>query len=121
MVVASSTPASADQISDAQAQAAAISAKINATEGQIQALTGQVNQADYKLSQLQGQIAANQAQVAKDRSQVAKDQGQLQVQAISDYTNSGTSSTATQLFTLSLIHISTYTTPATVPHRCPGE
>ena len=99
LVVASSTPASADQISDAQAQAAAISAKLNATEAQIQALAGQVNEADYKLSQLQGQIAANQAQVAKDRDQVAKDQGQLRVQAISDYTNSGTSNTATQIFT----------------------
>ena len=99
MVVASSTPASADQISDAQAQAAAVTAKLNAAEGQIQALAGQVNEADYKLSQLQGQIAANQAQVAKDRDQVAKDQGQLRVQAISDYTNSGTSNTATQIFT----------------------
>jgi len=99
MVVASSSPASADQISDAQAQAAAISAKINATEAQIAGLAGQVNQADYKLSQLQGQIAANQAQVAKDRSEVAKDQSQLRTQAISDYTNSGTSNTATQLFT----------------------
>jgi cell wall-associated NlpC family hydrolase len=99
MVVASSSPASADQISDAQAQAAAISAKLNATKAQIQVLAGQVNQADYKLSQLQGQIAANQAQVTKDHDQVTKDQGQLQVQAISDYTNSGTSNTATQLFT----------------------
>ena len=35
LVVSSSTPASADQISDAQAQAAAISAKLNATEAQI--------------------------------------------------------------------------------------
>ncbi len=99
MVVASSTPASADQISDAQAQASAVTAKLNAAEAQIQTLAGQVNEADYKLSQLQGQIAANQAQVAKDRDQVAKDQGQLQVQAISDYTNSGTSNTATQIFT----------------------
>ena len=99
LVVASSTPASADQISDAQAQAAAVTAKLNAAQAQIQALAGQVNQADYKLSQLQGQIAANQAQVAKDRAQVAKDQGQLRVQAISDYTNSGTSNTATQIFT----------------------
>ena len=99
MVVASSTPASADQISDVQAQAAAITAKLNATKAQIQALSGQVNEADFKLSQLQGQIAANQAQVAKDREPVAHDQRQLQVQAIADYTNSGTSNTATQLFT----------------------
>ena len=99
VVVAASTPASADQISDAQAQAAAISAKLNATEAQIQTLTGQVNSADYKLAQLQSQIAANQAEVAKDQHLVAKDSHQLEVQAIADYTSAGTSNTATQLFT----------------------
>ena len=99
VVFMATTPAAADQISDAQAQASAITAKLNAAQAQIQALTGQVNQADYKLSQLQGQIAASQAQMAKDQREVAKDQGQLRTQAIADYTSSGTSSTATQLFT----------------------
>jgi cell wall-associated NlpC family hydrolase len=99
LVVASSTPASADQISDAKAQAAAISAKLNATEAQISALSGQVDAANYKLSQLQAQISANQAAVAKDQHQVARDSAQLETQAIADYTSSGTSNTATQLFT----------------------
>ena len=99
LVVASSTPASADQISDAKAQAAAISAKLSATEAQIAALSGQVDAANYKLSQLQTQIAANQAAVAKDQHQVARDSAQLETQAIADYTSSGTSNTATQLFT----------------------
>jgi len=94
-----STPASADQISDAQAQAAAISAKLNATEAQIAVLTGQANAADYKLSQLQGQIAASQAEMAKDQHTVTADQSQLRTQALADYTSSGTSNTATQLFT----------------------
>jgi cell wall-associated NlpC family hydrolase len=98
-MVTIATPASADQISDAQAQAAAISAKLNATEAQIAALTGQANAADYKLSQLQGQIAASQAEMAKDQQTVADDQAQLRAQALADYTSSGTSNTATQLFT----------------------
>ena len=98
-MVCVSTPASADQISDAQAQAAAITAKLNSTEAQIAALTGQANAADYKLSQLQGQIAASQAEMAKDQQTVTADQSQLRAQALADYTSSGTSSTATQMFT----------------------
>jgi peptidoglycan DL-endopeptidase CwlO len=98
-MVAIATPASADQISDAQAQAAAITAKLNATQAQIAALTGQVNQADYKLSQLQDQITTSQAQIAKDQQTVASDQAQLRKQALADYTSAGTSTTATQLFT----------------------
>ena len=98
-MIAVAAPASADQISDAQAQASAISAKINATEAQIASLTGQVDQADYKLNQLQSQIAASQAQMAKDQHTVSTDQSQLRTQALADYTSSGTSNTATQLFT----------------------
>jgi peptidoglycan DL-endopeptidase CwlO len=98
-VISTTAPATADQISNARAQAAAITARIQATEGQIQALTAQVNAADFRLSQLQGQIAATRAQMAKDEQTVAKDASQLQTEAISDYTSSGTSSTTTQLFT----------------------
>lgn len=94
-------PAAADQISDAKAQAAAIAAKIQATQGQISSLSGQVQSADYQLSQLSGQIAANQAQVAKDQSDVAKDQSQLRAQAISDYTSTGTTDQVTQMFSSS--------------------
>ena len=98
-MVTIATPASADQITDAQAQAAAITARLNATEAQIAALTGQVNAADYKLSQLQDQIAAIRAQMAKDQHTVTVDEGQLRTQALADYTSSGTSNGATQLFT----------------------
>jgi cell wall-associated NlpC family hydrolase len=99
VMVSIAAPASADQISDAKAQAAAITAKLNAAQAQIAALSGQVNEADFKLSQLQGQISASQAQMAKDQHTVAVDMSQLQVQAIADYTSAGTSNTATQLFT----------------------
>jgi peptidoglycan DL-endopeptidase CwlO len=97
-VVLTTRPASADQIGDARAQAAAITAKIQATQAQIQTLTGQVTAADYRLSQLGGQIAASQKQMAKDRVAVNKDEGQLRTQAISDYTNSGTTNEITQMF-----------------------
>ncbi len=100
-VIVSPRTASADQISDAKAQAAAITAKIQATEAQIAALTGQVQAADYQLSQLSGQIAANQAEVAKDQAEVAKDQAQLRTQAITDYTSSGTTNQVTQMFSSS--------------------
>ncbi len=97
-VVLTTRPASADQIGDAKAQAAAITAKIQATQAQIQTLTGQVTAADYKLSQLTGQIVASQKQMAKDRLAVNKDEGQLRTEAISDYTNSGTNNEITQMF-----------------------
>jgi len=99
VMVTIASPASADQISDAQAQAAAITAKLSATEAQIAALTGQVNQADYKLAQLQSQIATSQAEMVKDQHTVTVDEAQLRAQALADYTSSGTSTTATQLFT----------------------
>jgi peptidoglycan DL-endopeptidase CwlO len=97
-VISFARPASADQLSDAKAQAAAITAKLQGIQGQEQSLTGQVQSADYHLSQLQGEIAANQAEVAKDQAEVDKDQGQLRSQAIADYTSSGTSSQVTQMF-----------------------
>ncbi len=97
-VIASTRPASADQIADARAQAAAITAKIQATQAQIQTLTGQVNAADYRLSQLTGQITASRNEIAKDQDTVNKDEGQLRTQAIIDYTDSGTTSQVTQMF-----------------------
>jgi len=97
-VISSARPASADQLSDAKAQAASITAKLQSIKGQEAALSGQVQSADYQLTQLQAQIAANQAQVAKDQAEVTKDTNQLRSQAITDYTSSGTSNQVTQMF-----------------------
>jgi peptidoglycan DL-endopeptidase CwlO len=91
-------PAAADQLSDAKAQAASISAKIQADQNQIQTLTGQVSAADYQLSQLGGEIAANRAAVAKDAIKVAIFQKQLRTEAISDYTDSDATNQVTQMF-----------------------
>ena len=97
-VISSARPAGADQLTDAKAKAAAVTAQLQAIQAQEQSLTGQVQSADYHLSQLQGQIAANQKQVAEDQAEVSKDEGQLRTQAISDYTSSGTSNQVTQMF-----------------------
>jgi peptidoglycan DL-endopeptidase CwlO len=98
LVVVPTRPASADQISDAKAQAAAVGAKLNAEQQQIQTLTGQYNAADFRLSQLNAQIAQSQAQLAQDQAEVAKDQGQLRTQAVNDYVTGGSSSQLTQMF-----------------------
>ncbi len=99
LAMTASSPASADQISNAKAQAAAISAKIASIDAQREQLTGQVTQADYQLSQLSAQIAAGQAQIAKDQAKVNTDQSQLRTEAVSDYVSSGTTNQVTQMFT----------------------
>ncbi len=101
-VVGAARPASADQISNDRAQASAITAQIQATQVQIQSLTGQVNAADYQLSQLQAQIGTDQAAVAKDQAAVGKDRDELRTEAIADYTDSGSGSQVTDLFSSNL-------------------
>jgi cell wall-associated NlpC family hydrolase len=91
--------AGADQLSDAKAQAAAITAQIQATDARLQSLTDQYSAADYRLSQLTGQISQTQHQLAQDQAVVAKNRSQLRKQAILDYTSSGTTSQAADLFT----------------------
>jgi peptidoglycan DL-endopeptidase CwlO len=101
-VISLAGPASAQQsLASAQAQASAITASIQAAQAQIQTLTNQVTAADYKLSQLTSQIAAGQKQMASDQAVVNKDESQLRVQAITDYTSSGTSDQMTQMFSSS--------------------
>lgn len=97
-VLTSSRPAAADQIAAERAQAAAITANIQATEAQIQTLTGQVTAADYQLAQLSAQIQASQRQISADHAVVSKDESTLRVQAIADYTTSGTTNQVTEMF-----------------------
>jgi peptidoglycan DL-endopeptidase CwlO len=91
--------ASADQISDAKAQASALTTKIAAEQQQIDSLTSQYDTASYKVTQLNSQIAQSQTQLAKDQAEVAKDQGHLKNQAVADYMSNGTSNQFTQMFT----------------------
>ena len=97
-VISFAHPVGADQLSAAKAEAAAVTAQLQGIQAQQQSLAGQMQAADYHLSQLQSAIAANQKQVAKDQAEVTRDQGQLRTQAISDYTDSGTSNQVTQMF-----------------------
>ena len=99
LAVVPSRLASADPISDAQAQASTLTAKIAAEQQQMQALSAQYDSATYKVSQLNTQIAQSQAQLAKDQAEVSKDQGQLKTQALADYISNGTSNQFTQMFT----------------------
>ncbi len=99
LVVVPPRLASADPISDAQAQASALTAKIAAEQQQIQSLTSQYDTASYKVSQLNAQIAQSQAQLAKDQAEVNKDQGELRTHAVADYMSDGTSNQFTQMFT----------------------
>ena len=97
--ISSPHPASADQISDAKAQAAAITAKIQATEAQIAALTGQVKSADYQLSQLNSQIAANQAEMHQGPGRGGRrTRASSAPRPSADYTSSGTTNQVTQMF-----------------------
>lgn len=99
LLTISAVPAAADQLSDAKAQAAAITAQIQATDQRVQALTDQYSAADYRLSQLTVQIAQTQRQMATDQATVTKNRTQLRRQAITDYTSSGTKGQATDMFT----------------------
>lgn len=97
-LVTAAPPASADAISSARAQAAALTAKLAGDQAQISSLTGQVQAADYRLSQIDGQISAAQAEITKDQSVVHSAQAELKRQAIADYTSSGTSNSVTDMF-----------------------
>ena len=94
LAVVPSPTASADALSSAQAQAAALGAKLNAEQAQISVLNGQYEAASYHLSQVNAQITATKAQLAADQAVVNKDQAQLRTQAVADYMTSGTSSQA---------------------------
>ncbi|MGO9027082.1 MAG: C40 family peptidase [Acidimicrobiales bacterium] len=96
--MAHARPASADQLSDAKAQAAALGAQLNAEQAQIAALNGQYEAASYHLSQVDAQITATESQLAADQAVVSKDEAQLRTQAVADYMSDGTTSQLTQMF-----------------------
>lgn len=98
LVGVSTHTASATTLSDAQSQAAALGAKLNAEQSQILILNSQSSAADYRLSQLTSRIASTKVQMAADQAVVNRDEAQLRHQAVADYMNNGTSSQLTQMF-----------------------
>ncbi|HET6964514.1 MAG TPA: NlpC/P60 family protein [Acidimicrobiales bacterium] len=99
--------ASADQMSDLQAQAAALAAKINSLGQQEEALAEKYDQAQYEVSNLQAQVATAQAQLAAAQATTEKARQALKADAIQAYVNGGnnpmSSSNAVQNATNSLL------------------
>jgi cell wall-associated NlpC family hydrolase len=80
-----SSPAAADQLSDAQAQASQLTAQIAAQTNQMSALDEQYDQAQLRAAQLDQQVQGAQAQLAQTQSQVNSLEAQLRRQAIAAY------------------------------------
>jgi cell wall-associated NlpC family hydrolase len=97
-VLATGTPASSDQLSDAQARAAQLQQEINATGQRISALGQEYDAAVAKESQLNQQITATEAKIAQARHQVASDQSSLRNAAVNAYIDAGSAATANPLF-----------------------
>ena len=86
-------PASADQISDKQAQANSIAAKIDQLNQQIEQAANAAEAAQVQLDQLNQQIADAQQKVAEAQAQEASDLDQLKSYAVNAYvTGSDTTS-----------------------------
>jgi len=95
----SSSPARADQLQSAQAQAARIAGQIQAQGAQLAVLAEQYNQDQIHAQQLDQQVTQTQAQVTLTKAQVATTRSQLRQLAVADYTAGGSSSGLDQLFT----------------------
>jgi cell wall-associated NlpC family hydrolase len=77
--------ASADQISDKQAQANAIAAKVDDLNHQIERLAEQANAAQVELDGLNQQVAEAQAKVEAAKAEQAQHAGELRTYAIDAY------------------------------------
>lgn len=77
--------ASADQVSDKQAQANAIAAKIDELNHTIERYAEQANGAQVELNALDQQVQAAQAKVDAAKAQQAQHQGELRAYAIDAY------------------------------------
>ena len=97
-MVSLATPATGDQLSDAQARAAQLQQQIQATGERISALGQQYDEAIARQSDLNKQITATEAKIAQARQQVAADQATLRTAAVNAYIDAGSASTDNPLF-----------------------
>ncbi len=97
-VVLVARPAGADPVATAKAQAAAVEAKLQATQQQLAAESGQYEAASYRVAELDASIAQGRAKLASEQTTVSRDQGQLRTQALDDYMTDGASTQLTTLF-----------------------
>jgi cell wall-associated NlpC family hydrolase len=81
--------AAADTVSDKQAEAAQIAAKISALGQQINVLADQYDEAQIHAQAVAGQLSAVKARVTADRVEVRTAEKQLRVDALDAFTNEG--------------------------------
>jgi peptidoglycan DL-endopeptidase CwlO len=79
------SPAGADAVGDAQAQAAQISAQLNQLNGKLEALDEQFNSAKINLKNADDRIHAAQGQLAQTQNQLAEYTSQLRGFAVQAY------------------------------------
>jgi peptidoglycan hydrolase CwlO-like protein len=79
----------ADPISDKQAEAAQLTAQINALGTKIEGLSQQYNAAQQEVQELAAQLTLVRSQVATDKARVKSVDGRLRVEAVNAYTEGG--------------------------------
>ncbi|MGC8479941.1 MAG: NlpC/P60 family protein [Acidimicrobiales bacterium] len=89
--------AHADQLSSAKAQAAAISSKITSLNNQIAQLSEQYDQAQTQLSTIQSQVANTKGLISRDRAHISSIRKKMAKEAITAFTQAGTSSSVISL------------------------
>ncbi len=96
-VLASSTPAGADQLSYEKAQAAQIAAKVTTLDNQVAFYSEQYDQANLQLQTINGQMQAEQQKIADTRRQIKDLKTKLANEAINLYTQGGNISSITAI------------------------
>jgi cell wall-associated NlpC family hydrolase len=98
VVAPSSRPAAADALSSAQAQAAQITAQLQADQQRLDATSQQYEVAQQQVQQVDEQIAQIRAGIAQDHAQVAADQQSLRNEAVNAYMAGTTDNGLQELF-----------------------
>lgn len=89
LLVPGASGASADQMSNLQAQAAALASRINTLGSQEEALAERYDQAEYQLGDLQSQVSAAQKRLDAAQAQASQARQALRQDAIQAYVNGG--------------------------------
>lgn len=90
--------AAGDPLSSAQAEAAQITAQLQADSARVDAISQQYEEAQQKVQALDDQIDQIRASIAADQSQVQSDQGNLRRAALNSYMSAGNNTGLEQLF-----------------------
>jgi cell wall-associated NlpC family hydrolase len=88
-VVPFASSASADPLSTAKAQAAALAQRIATEQSQVEALSNQYDAAQYHLSQIQAQVAQARRQLAASEANTQRVRQAVTREAVHEYTSGG--------------------------------